>query len=101
VVARGLVATVEVSPGAAGRNTMTVSLSDAAGKPLAPLEVTASLSNPAAGIEPLEREMTQAGDGLFRHEGPEFAVAGGWTVRIDALIGDFDKAVFTATLPIR
>jgi copper transport protein len=101
VIAGDLVATLEVTPGIAGNNIIAVGIADRAGKTVAPREVTLSLSNAVAGIEPLERPMARGADGLWRQGGPELAVAGTWTIRIEALVTDFDKAVFVTSLPIR
>lgn len=65
-----------------------------------PKEVAIELSRPAAGIEPIRRVMT-ADNGSYVLEGPELAVAGTWTLRLDVLIDDFEKAIFETEIPIR
>ena len=56
-------------------------------------EVTVTLANPAAGIEPVRRAAVHAGDGHWRVDGLRIPVAGQWIVRVDLLIDDFDKIV--------
>ena len=60
---------------------------------LAVKEVTVTLANPAAGIEPVRRAAVHAGDGHWRVEGLRIPMAGQWTVRVELLIDDFDKIV--------
>jgi hypothetical protein len=33
--------------------------------------------------------------------GPELAVAGRWTIRVDALINDFEKAIFETEILVK
>ncbi len=56
-------------------------------------EMTVTLANPAAGIEPLRRAAVPAPDGHWRLEGLQIPVAGQWIVRVDLLIDDFDQIV--------
>ena len=56
-------------------------------------EVTVTLANPAAGIEPVRRAATRLQDGHWRVEGLRIPVAGQWIVRVDLLIDDFEKIV--------
>jgi copper transport protein len=56
-------------------------------------EMTVTLANPAAGIEPLRRAAAPAPDGHWRLEGLQIPVAGQWIVRVDLLIDDFDQIV--------
>jgi copper transport protein len=60
---------------------------------LAVKEVTVTLANPAAGIEPIRRAAVRSRDGHWRVEGLRIPVAGQWTVRVDLLIDDFEKLV--------
>lgn len=40
-------------------------------------------------------------NGAYLLEGPELAVPGAWTTRLDVLVTDFDKASFETEIPIR
>ena len=40
-------------------------------------------------------------NGAYVLEGPELAVPGTWTIRLEVLVTDFDKASFEAEIPVR
>jgi copper transport protein len=92
--------TIEVAPGRAGTNTITLGFSDG-GAAFAPQEVRIALAQDGAGIEPIARLVPPTGDGRFRLTGPELALAGTWAVRVEALISDFEKVTFDTRLAIR
>lgn len=92
----GHVAEIEITPAAAGRNLIVVRLDLAPD----PKEVAIELSNPDAGIEPIRRPMAYD-NGAYVLEGPELAVSGAWTIRLDVLVTDFDKATFETEIPVR
>jgi copper transport protein len=56
-------------------------------------EVTVTLANPAAGIEPVRRAAVHSHGALWQVEGMRIPVAGQWIVRVDLLIDDFEKLV--------
>jgi copper transport protein len=92
---------IEVNPARPGRNTITVHLSGPDGAPLTPLEASVELGLPSAGIEPIGRRMTRAGPGVFTLSDADLPVAGRWSLRLDVLVGDFEKAVFQTEVPVR
>ena len=92
----GHIAEIEITPALAGRNLIVVRLDLAED----PKEVAIELSNPAAGIEPIRRPMTND-NGAYVLDGPELAVPGTWTIRLDVLVTDFDKASFETEIPVR
>ena len=66
------------------------------GAPIDPLEVRISFADPARGLEPIWLEAVR------KHEawkaGPLVLPYGGdWTVRLDVVVSDFDKAMMEAT----
>ena len=91
---------LDVQPLRAGDNELTMILTNEDGTPLAPLELAIHLSSPALGIEESDHKATSTGLGRFSTRVP-FPVAGVWTIEIDALVTDFDRATFTATVTIR
>lgn len=93
-------ARIEVSPATRGPNTITVRLSDAAGKPLAPQELTIELSQPAAGVEPIEHPATAEAPGLYRWTKAPMPLAGSWKIRVIALISDFEEVRFDAVVTL-
>jgi copper transport protein len=50
-----------------------------------------TLSLPARGIEPIEREAVRGPDGSWRAAAVPLPLAGRWHLRIDALVTDFEK----------
>jgi copper transport protein len=64
---------------------------DGAFAPLAAKEVTLTLSNPAAGIEPLKHSAARQGENVWRIEDVRIPLAGQWTLRVEILVNDFEK----------
>src|SRR6185503_823043 len=95
------VAVVEVSPGKPGRNTIAVAFTTRGGAAFVPLEASAELALPSAGIEGLSVKLAPLGGGKFAADTSELAVPGRWQLRIDALISDFKKAIFRGEIEIR
>jgi copper transport protein len=100
--AGGLTALVEVSPGRAGPNRLAVTLGRASGAALPPpAEVWAEVELPAAGVGPIRRRLRPEGDGRFVHDGPEFALPGRWSVRVDVLAGEFEQDSLQVVVDLR
>jgi copper transport protein len=95
----GIEARIRIRPARAGRNRVEVGFSRA-GAPLDPAEATLELSLPAAGIEPHRQSLARTGPGAFRADDAELAPAGRWHVRLDALIGDFERATFEGDVTV-
>jgi len=93
--ARGM-AMIEIG----GHGDLDIRLSGADGRPLAARDVRVSLANPAAGIEPLQRQATLVADGRWRVDGLTFPVGGAWTLRLGVLISDFDSLSLEGTLAV-
>ena len=101
IASRERKALLTVTPAKPGRNTIRVRVLRNDDRVVDPLEVSVDLSNAGAGIEPLRRRLDARDDGYFDYSGPELAVAGRWTVRIDVLIDDFEQAVFETEIEIK
>lgn len=97
---RGRPVMVELAPARPGRNRLTVHLAGPDGKPLVVKEVTAELSLPAAGVEPIARRLAETGPGTYGLDGLELPVAGRWSLRLDLLVSDFDKLIGRMTLVV-
>ena len=97
---RGTTAILRLSPARAGRNTLTVSLRDANGNSIKPLEVEARLASADLGIEATTRRLERGEEG-YALETSDMAIPGTWQIRIDALVTDFDKPIFTFEVEIR
>jgi copper transport protein len=100
VDARGRHAEITITPGSAGRNVVTVRFTGPGGSAVTAKEVQLQAALPERGIEPITRTMTLAPDGA-RYESGDLNLPGRWSLRIDALVSDFDKAIFETELELR
>ena len=91
---------VEIAPGRRGPNRLTGHMTGADGRPIAAREVAVELSLPAAGVEPLTARAVSDGNGTFTVDAIALPLAGRWQMRVDALIGDFEKRVFSIDLDV-
>jgi copper transport protein len=82
---------VLISPGSVGTDSFVLQLMDGEGSLLSAKEATLTLSLPDRGIEAIERTATLGADGFWHVRGVPLPVAGRWHMRIDALVGDFEK----------
>ena len=92
-------ADLKLTPGRAGRSDATIVIMRGDFAPFIPNEVTLILSNPAAGIEPIRRGAVLR-DEVWRVDGLTLPVAGTWQVRIDVLVGDFEKVMLEDAVAI-
>lgn len=95
------IATVEIHPGKPGRNTLTVAFTLRGGEPLKPLEAGLELSLPSAGVEPFAIALKPLTPGTFAADISELALPGRWQIHIDALVSDFEKAIFRGEAEIK
>jgi copper transport protein len=101
VSSKGSKATVEISPGRAGRNEIFLQLTDATGQPLAAEEVALAVSLSSAGIEPIRRRLHEVAPGRYHLPELTLPMPGRWSLRIEALVSDFDKRSFTIEADIQ
>ncbi|CAM5764468.1 copper resistance CopC/CopD family protein [Bosea minatitlanensis] len=94
-------ADVTVSPGRAGPVAVDVVLMDGAFGPLPARELGISFSNPAAGIEPIERRAQRGADGVWRVDDLTLPVPGRWEVELEILISDFEMRRIRDSVVIR
>ena len=96
-----VMASVTIAPGHAGLVRTTIVLQNPQDDQLlAAQEVTFILSNPAAGIEPIERRAVRADDGSWHVDGLTIPVAGRWQIEVAVLISDFDKTLLDTSVEI-
>ena len=93
-------AIIAVTPAHAGPNHLAITLINSDGTVMVSREVSAWLSNPALGIEAAQYKATPTAPGKYALAAP-LPVAGTWTVEIDALVSDFERAIFVTEIPIR
>jgi copper transport protein len=101
VSTKGTRATVEINPGRGGRNEISLQLTNAAGQPLAAQEVTFAISLSGAGIEPIRRRLHEVAPGRYHLPELTLPMSGRWSVRIEALVSDFDRRSFSVEVEIR
>lgn len=101
VAVSGIRAAVDVDPARPGVNRITIHLTGADAKPLAPEEVTLEFSDNAAGVEPIRRRPRAIGPGAYEYEGAEMSLAGNWKLSIGVLVSDFDRVDLDIAIPIR
>jgi copper transport protein len=73
---------------------------DGAFRPFAVKEVTLVLANPTAGIEPMRRIATRAGETNWRIDDLRIPVAGRWNLGVEILISDFEKVTVEDTVAL-
>jgi copper transport protein len=100
VESRGRLALITLTPGRAGANAVDVDLRTPSGDPFAAREVTVVTSSPALGVEGLARAAEKTAEGRYALRRIDLPLAGRWTVRIDALVTDFEKEVFEAVVDV-
>lgn len=82
---------VLISPGKVGSDDFVLQLMTGDGSKLAAKEATLTLSLPARGIEPIERNAALGPDGYWHVRGVPLPQPGRWHMQIDALVTDFEK----------
>jgi len=94
-------ADVWLTPGRIGTVDVSIGLLDPDLKFFDAKDVKLELSNPAAGIEPIERAAVQVEKGQWQVKGISILLPGRWTVRVDVLVDDFDKLMLDGEVEIR
>lgn len=84
---------IAFKPGHVGENIAEIVVMGPDFGELAPKELTLSISKPDAGIEAIERRAERLPDGRWRASGLSMPLKGPWTLRVDVLLTDFDKAI--------
>lgn len=93
-------ADVTLTPGRAGPVSVSISLLNGEFGPLPAKELRAALSNPGAGIEPIERQAVRGEDGVWRVEGLTILVAGRWIIELEILVSDFEMFRLKETVEV-
>jgi copper transport protein len=86
-------AEIEIERRGGGPARANVLVLDGAFRPMAAKEVVLVLANPDAGIEPLRRVATAAGESRWLIDDLRIPVAGRWTLGVDILVSDFEKVM--------
>lgn len=94
-------ADISVTPGRAGPVAIAISLLNGEFGPLPAKELRLSFANPAAGIEPIERQAARREDGSWQVAAMAIPAAGRWTVELEILVSDFELIRLSETVEIR
>lgn len=94
-------ADLTLAPGHAGRTRAKIALMTGEFRSLDPQEVTLVLTNPSAGIEPLERKARRTGEGLWEIDDLVVPAPGRWQVRVEALVSNFEKITLGDAIEVR
>ena len=89
------------TPGRPGPVTIHLSLMTRKLEVLGSKEVTVSLANPGAGIEPMVRHAVKMADGTWQVEKVVLPVPGRWIVRVEVLVTDFEKFTLESSVELR
>ena len=69
--------------------------------PLDAREVSLTIANPAAGVEPISRAAYKPGDGTWRIEGLTIPLPGLWAARLDIQVADATTVALEGEVAIR
>jgi copper transport protein len=100
MVSSGRSAEIVLASALSGINSAQIELLDSAGAPIEANEVTLMAANPSAGVEPIRRAAEPTGPGTWRIEDLLLVPAGRWSLRVDALVSDFEKATFETVITL-
>lgn len=92
---------VLISPGKVGSDDFVLQLMTGDGSQLVAKEATLTLSLPARGIEPIERNAALGPDGYWHVRGVPLPQPGRWHMQIDALVTDFEKVTLEDDFEVR
>jgi copper transport protein len=94
-------AAVEFATLESGANAVEITLTDAKGTAIEAKEVTFAASNPKAGVEPVRRMALPLRPGAWRVEDLVLVPGGEWSLRVEALVSDFEKPIFEGAVELR
>lgn len=92
---------IRLTPGIVGVNSLELTVRDAAGNPVEPVEVPGlRVTLPAADIGPLDRPLARTGAGRYEAVA-DFPLAGDWTVDISVRLSRYDNPTARIGVTIR
>jgi copper transport protein len=86
-------AQIELAPVRDRGASLRIAVTDDDSNSVGAKEVAVAIWNPSAGIEPIRRSATLAPDGLWHIDGLRIPIGGVWRMRVEILVGDFDKVM--------
>jgi copper transport protein len=94
-------ATITFSSGESGPNAVEIEITDESGDELEAQEVRLTASNPSAGVEPIRRTADLIKRGHWQVTDLMLVPAGHWSIRIEALVSDFEEPTFDGVMELR
>jgi copper transport protein len=95
-----LMAEVTLDPARVGPVRARVRLADRGGD-LDPKEVVVRFANPTAGVEAIQEPAARSEDGSWTAHGAVLPVPGRWTIEVEILVSDFERAVLEGEFQVR
>ena len=93
---------LSVDPAIVGPNTVAVRYTDGTGQPInVANSMSIEFSQPAAGLEPITRQVPASEPGVFVIQGNELSIPGTWTITIAVRTGDFTEQRTSFEVPVR
>ncbi|MDN5004047.1 copper resistance CopC/CopD family protein [Bradyrhizobium sp. GCM10027634] len=92
---------VSIMPGRAGPVTASIDTMTGEGDVLKAKEIRLMVANPAAGIEPIERQAFQQPDGTWLITDLTLPMAGRWKIDVEILIDDFESVRVSGMAEVR
>ncbi|MGO4815967.1 hypothetical protein AB4156_41405, partial [Cupriavidus sp. 2MCAB6] len=59
------------------------------------------MSNPSAGVEPIERQAVRSSDGAWHVDSLVIPIGGRWTIELEILVSDFEMIRLGETVEIK
>jgi copper transport protein len=84
-----------------GPNSVEIAISGQSGDIVEVREVTFVASNPAAGVEPIRRAAVSLRPGVWKVNDLLLVPPGTWSIEVEALVSDFEKAMFEGNVELR
>ncbi len=95
-----VMAHLTLTPGRAGANALAIMLQNAQFAPFVAREVTAVLTQPQAGMAPIERKAVRHPNNLWHVTDLPLVVPGHWQVTIEILVTDFELLTLEHTIEV-
>lgn len=95
-----VMADLTLTPGRTGANELAIVLQTGRFTPFAAREVTASWTQPEAGMAPIERKATLGPNDIWRVADLPLVVPGRWQVTIEILVTDFEQISLEDTIEV-
>ncbi|WP_049824028.1 copper resistance protein CopC [Bradyrhizobium sp. WSM2254] len=92
---------VSIMPGRVGPVTASIDTMTGEGDVLKAKEVRLMAANPAASIEPIERQASQQPDGTWLVTDLTLPTGGRWKIDVEILIGDFESTRVSGMVEVR